>query len=295
MARPVARRTRDDGILRCPTSCRCPPRLRAGLHLAVRSGRENAAVILYGVGGIDRLLRRLHRAADWVRSASSASSSTLWPTGSSSSPWRSPWWPGTSCPCGSLVAIMARDVLVSAPSRCSTAGIGADPRQLHRQDGDRRSAVRADVAGVSETTFPLRRPRGRDRYGLHGPRSGPVLGGGACMYAREALGCGAAPDQGADMSDSRDAAPIQAVIMAGGEGSRLRPLTGNMPKPMLPVANRPLMEHILAPERTGSPTSSPRCSSCPRSSATTSGTAPTSASRCRTRPKRCRWEPPDRS
>jgi mannose-1-phosphate guanylyltransferase / phosphomannomutase len=33
--------------------------------------------------------------------------------------------------------------------------------------------------------------------------------------------------------------------MAGGEGSRLRPLTSNLPKPMLPVANRPLMEHIL--------------------------------------------------
>ena len=33
--------------------------------------------------------------------------------------------------------------------------------------------------------------------------------------------------------------------MAGGEGSRLRPLTSNMPKPMLPVANRPLMEHII--------------------------------------------------
>lgn len=37
----------------------------------------------------------------------------------------------------------------------------------------------------------------------------------------------------------------QAVIMAGGEGSRLRPLTTNIPKPMLPVANRPLMEHII--------------------------------------------------
>lgn len=37
----------------------------------------------------------------------------------------------------------------------------------------------------------------------------------------------------------------QAVIMAGGEGSRLRPLTSNIPKPMLPVANRPLMEHII--------------------------------------------------
>ncbi len=40
-------------------------------------------------------------------------------------------------------------------------------------------------------------------------------------------------------------APMQAVIMAGGEGSRLRPLTSNMPKPMLSVVNRPLMEHII--------------------------------------------------
>lgn len=38
---------------------------------------------------------------------------------------------------------------------------------------------------------------------------------------------------------------VQALIMAGGEGSRLRPLTGNMPKPMLPVCNRPLMEHSV--------------------------------------------------
>ncbi|MBW3594628.1 MAG: NTP transferase domain-containing protein [Actinobacteria bacterium] len=41
------------------------------------------------------------------------------------------------------------------------------------------------------------------------------------------------------------AGDIQAVIMAGGEGSRLRPLTSNMPKPMLPVVDRPMMEHII--------------------------------------------------
>jgi len=34
--------------------------------------------------------------------------------------------------------------------------------------------------------------------------------------------------------------------MAGGEGTRLRPLTANHPKPMLPMANRPMMEHIVA-------------------------------------------------
>jgi len=33
--------------------------------------------------------------------------------------------------------------------------------------------------------------------------------------------------------------------MAGGEGSRLRPMTANQPKPLLPVVNRPIMEHVL--------------------------------------------------
>jgi mannose-1-phosphate guanylyltransferase/phosphomannomutase len=33
--------------------------------------------------------------------------------------------------------------------------------------------------------------------------------------------------------------------MAGGEGTRLRPLTSNQPKPMMPLANRPMMEHIV--------------------------------------------------
>jgi mannose-1-phosphate guanylyltransferase/phosphomannomutase len=38
---------------------------------------------------------------------------------------------------------------------------------------------------------------------------------------------------------------MKAVIMAGGEGSRLRPLTSNQPKPMAPLVNRPMMEHIV--------------------------------------------------
>ena len=38
---------------------------------------------------------------------------------------------------------------------------------------------------------------------------------------------------------------MKAVIMAGGEGTRLRPLTSNAPKPMLPVADRPMMQHVI--------------------------------------------------
>src|SRR4051794_11980408 len=33
--------------------------------------------------------------------------------------------------------------------------------------------------------------------------------------------------------------------MAGGEGTRLRPLTSNQPKPMVPIAGKPCIEHIL--------------------------------------------------
>lgn len=38
---------------------------------------------------------------------------------------------------------------------------------------------------------------------------------------------------------------MRAVLMAGGSGTRLRPLTCDLPKPMVPVLNRPIAEHIL--------------------------------------------------
>ena len=38
---------------------------------------------------------------------------------------------------------------------------------------------------------------------------------------------------------------MRAIIMAGGFGTRLRPLTCNIPKPMVPMANKPMMEHIV--------------------------------------------------
>jgi mannose-1-phosphate guanylyltransferase/phosphomannomutase len=39
---------------------------------------------------------------------------------------------------------------------------------------------------------------------------------------------------------------MRAVVMAGGEGSRLRPLTSRRPKPLVPIAGRPVMHHIIA-------------------------------------------------
>ena len=42
-----------------------------------------------------------------------------------------------------------------------------------------------------------------------------------------------------------DPLPSHAVVMVGGEGRRLRPLTESVPKPMLPVAGRPILERIV--------------------------------------------------
>lgn len=39
---------------------------------------------------------------------------------------------------------------------------------------------------------------------------------------------------------------MQAVILAAGRGERLRPLTDEMPKPMLPVAGQPILEYTLS-------------------------------------------------
>jgi mannose-1-phosphate guanylyltransferase len=43
----------------------------------------------------------------------------------------------------------------------------------------------------------------------------------------------------------REAGIKQAVIMAGGEGTRLKPLTDTRPKPLLPVLGRPCIEYVI--------------------------------------------------
>jgi mannose-1-phosphate guanylyltransferase len=39
---------------------------------------------------------------------------------------------------------------------------------------------------------------------------------------------------------------LKAVVLVGGEGTRLRPLTNGLPKSMVPVLNKPFLEHTLA-------------------------------------------------
>ena len=44
---------------------------------------------------------------------------------------------------------------------------------------------------------------------------------------------------------------VKAVVMAGGEGTRLRPITSNQPKPMVPIAGKPCMEPFSPVRRHG--------------------------------------------
>ncbi|PKD43234.1 nucleotidyltransferase family protein [Rhodohalobacter barkolensis] len=48
-----------------------------------------------------------------------------------------------------------------------------------------------------------------------------------------------------DLSEIKSILPIEAVIMAGGEGTRLRPLTYDTPKPMLHVGDKPILERNM--------------------------------------------------
>jgi dTDP-glucose pyrophosphorylase len=41
------------------------------------------------------------------------------------------------------------------------------------------------------------------------------------------------------------APPLRAVVMAGGYGRRLHPLTAETPKPMLPIGDKPMLEHVF--------------------------------------------------
>jgi len=48
-----------------------------------------------------------------------------------------------------------------------------------------------------------------------------------------------------DLAATRSVLPVTALLMAGGKGERLRPLTDNTPKPMLMIGDKPIIEHNI--------------------------------------------------
>lgn len=49
----------------------------------------------------------------------------------------------------------------------------------------------------------------------------------------------------ADLEGVQSILPVDALIMAGGRGERLRPYTDHTPKPLIPVGGKPIIEHTL--------------------------------------------------
>ena len=121
-----------------------------------------------------------------------------------------------------LAVIIGRDVLLLAGSRAARAAWHRVRGQPRRQGGD-LGALRVD-------RLPHRHRAGDELAAL------PLLGRPRARRRRRRVLHAQGPERTAAM---------KAVVMAGGEGTRLRPLTSNQPKPMVPIVGKPCMEHIV--------------------------------------------------
>lgn len=114
--------------------------------------------------------------------------------------------------------------------RAILAGSGLDSpitNALCNRDGTLRHSITADATASRAEQLAIMRDAGI--------RHLPLLDG-----ERKVVDLALSDDLG-----SMPALPVQAVIMAGGFGTRLRPLTDDTPKPMLQIGGRPLLERTI--------------------------------------------------
>ena len=120
-------------------------------------------------------------------------------------------------------------------------------------DGDIRRAI---LAGVDLEGSVGKLPQGRPPKGYGGPVAAPQ--GTSAVHLLQLMGEHAIRHVPLLDAENRVVAvaslrrsvngrnlPLRAVIMAGGFGARLRPLTDSLPKPMLPVGGRPLLQRTV--------------------------------------------------
>jgi UDP-2,4-diacetamido-2,4,6-trideoxy-beta-L-gulopyranose hydrolase len=122
-------------------------------------------------------------------------------------------------------------------------------------DGDVRRAMLADVALEAPVTVLLERQRE-----LHEPRPIPLTAPVAAtpgeliaLMRRYDVRQLPLVDDAGNLEDlvfleelvDAEGPALQAVVMAGGFGTRLGELTRDLPKPMLPIGDRPLLERII--------------------------------------------------
>ena len=151
-------------------------------------------------------------------------------------------------------AVLIREVLVAAATIVlALAGARRIDVTWFGKAGTFGLMVAFPLFLASHSTRQLAFPRRRPRLGVWHPRPDLQLHRRCAVRAHRAAGAARGSD-GTSLSCGRARCRrrhagrfqvVKAVIMAGGEGTRLRPLTSNCPKPMLPLANRPMMEHIV--------------------------------------------------
>ena len=139
------------------------------------------------------------------------------------------------------VVVLAREAVISVAVLVLAArGRSPHGRAVGREGGNTGAHVR-----------PARLPSCRRDLGDPGADAGRDLGvhdrrpRAQLLRRRRVHPAGPGCAAGGTGVARREDGGVKAVILAGGEGTRLRPLTSNQPKPMMPLANRPMMEHVV--------------------------------------------------
>jgi dTDP-glucose pyrophosphorylase/CBS domain-containing protein len=148
--------------------------------------------------------------------------------------------------------------LMSLMDRCALgiALVVDDDRRLEATitDGDVRRAILLGIELDQPVSrlIELRKHRGQKRGPVTAPIGTPAEDLRQMMAEHSIRQIPLLDDQGrvTDIAVDSDylaapALPLEGFIMAGGFGKRLMPLTEKLPKPMLPVNGRPLLEHLV--------------------------------------------------